>query len=158
MNLLNLNMKIIKLTIAIVLLFNVSCAYDPPFKSLEIYNNSDDAIYVFFSNKDSITISPKLELFVKDTTGLYFTSYDSIYSPEYRVNARSFSYLREKSVSTSKWIPFTDKDFVNFFFITENTMKNYSWEEIVEKQLYVKKVRYSYKQLEKLKFRIMYKP
>ena len=56
MNLLNLNMKIIKLTIAIVLLFNVSCAYDPPFKSLEIYNNSDDAIYVFIKGADSLRI------------------------------------------------------------------------------------------------------
>ena len=72
-------------------------------------------------------MSPKLELFVKDTTGIYYTKHESIYSPEYRVNARSYSYLREKSISNSKWIPFSDKDYVNFFFIKESTMKNFKW-------------------------------
>lgn len=151
-------MKIIKHSIATILFFLCSCAYDPANKSLEIFNNSDNAIYIYFTYKDSISMSPKLELFVKDTTGIYFTKHDSIYSPEYRVNARSYSYLREKSISNSKWIPFSDKDYVNFFFIKESTMKNFKWEDIVEKQLYEKKIRYTYYQLHKMNYKITYEP
>ena len=36
-------------------------------------------------------------------------------------------------------------------------MKNYSWEEIVEKQMYVKKVRYTYDELDKMHYKIFYK-
>lgn len=135
-----------------------SCSYDPSVKSLEVFNNSDSAIYVYYSYKDSILLTPRLELFVKDKTGLFQKCKDSIYSPEYRINARSSSYLRERSTSTSNWIPYPDKKHVFFFFIKENIMKSYSWEEIVEKQLYDKKVKYSYEEIKDLEFLILYKP
>ena len=135
--------------------------YDPPKKSLEIYNYTDEAVYVCFSSTDSLQISPKLVLFYT-LSGLGYdennVKIDTIVSPDYRINAHNYSYLRESSTSSTKWIPFRDKDYVVFFFIKESTMKKFSWEEICKRQLYEKKVKYSYKELEKLHYRILYKP
>ena len=141
----------------LLLIFFVSCSFDPSSKSLEVYNESDNSIYVFFTYKDSLTKEPKLELFLKQNNGINQFQ-DSLRSPDYRVNPHSYSFLRESSISSKKWIPYPDKDYVNFFFIKEATLKDHSWEEIVMRQLYEKKIRYTYKELEKLNYKIIYKP
>lgn len=145
----------------LIVLVLYGCIYDPPKKSLEIYNYSDEAIYIYFSYKDSLQIMPKFVLFYK-ISGLGYdennVKIDTVVSPDYRINAHNYSYLRESSVSSTKWIPFPDKDYVIFFFIKESTMKKYTWEEIVTKQMYVKKVKYTYKELEKRHYKIFYKP
>jgi hypothetical protein len=145
----------------LVVLTLYGCTYDPPKKSLEIYNYSDEAIYVYFSRADSLQLTPKLVMFYNipdmgfDENNVRL---DSLVTPDYRINAHNYSYLRESSTSSTKWIPFKDKDYVVFFFIRESTIKKFSWEEICNKQLYEKKVKYSYKELEKLHYRILYKP
>jgi hypothetical protein len=145
----------------VVLTLNGCITYDPPKKSLEIYNYSDEAIYVYISRTDSLQLTPKLVMFYNipdmgfDENNVRL---DSLVTPDYRINAHNYSYLRESSTSSTKWIPFKDKDYVVFFFIRESTIKKFSWEEICNKQLYEKKVKYSYKELEKLHYRILYKP
>ena len=134
------------------------CTFDPAYKSLEIYNDSDSTMYVFYTYKDSITLQPKLDLFLNSGKDSYLKNNDSVISPDYRIHPRSFSYLRESSISRSQWIPFPDKDYVIFFFINESTMKCFSWENIVKHQLYQKKIRYTYKELQECHFSITYKP
>jgi len=144
----------------VVLALHGCITYDPPKKSLEIYNYTDEAIYVYFSSTDSLQITPKLVLFY-NISGLgndeNNEKIDTVVNPDYRINAHNYSYLRESSTSSTKWIPFRDKDYVVFFFIKESTMKKFSWEEICKRQLYEKKDKYSYKELEKLHYRILYK-
>jgi len=134
-------------------------AFDPAKQNLEIHNFSDEAIYVYYTYYNEIQITPKLELFLylpdraPDESDL-----DSFCSPQYRVNAHTSSIIETGYSTNSKWIPFTNKDYVNFFFIKESTMRSNTWEKICKKQLYEKKVKYSYKELEKLHYRILYRP
>jgi len=138
----------------------VSCYFhiDSSSKNLTINNYTDEAIYVYYTYYDSIQLTPKLELFVywpdraPDEKDL-----DQYCSPEYRVNPHFYSLITGDHSSETKWIPFPDKNYVNFFFIKESTMKNYTWEEIVQKQLYERKVKYTYDELEKLNYEIIYK-
>jgi len=146
-----------KYFIFILTVFLYSCVYDPPSETvLNIYNFTDEAIYVYYSKYESIQITPKLDLFFNahhqdiDELGNLL---DSLGSPDYRINAHYFTTF----VGRKKWQPFDDVEYVNFFFIKEATMKNYTWEEIVAKQMYVKKVRYTYDELEKMHYKIFYK-
>ncbi len=141
------------------LLINIyGCAFDPKMKPvLFIYNFTDEAVYIYYSKHDSMQISPKLYLYEKShsqDSDEFGNNLDTITSPEYRINAHSETFF----TGYSKWHPFDDVDYVNFFFIKESTMKNYTWEQIVEKQMYERKVKYTYKELEKLNYRVIYKP
>jgi len=152
-----------KYFIFIFISFFVSCANSVENKTMQImsiYNYSNEAIYVYYNYYDELRLSPKLELFLylpdraPDEKEL-----DPYCSPKYRINPHTFSTLEEQFVDNKKWIPFPNKpeiNYVNFFFIKEGTMKNYSWEEIVAKQMYEKKVRYTYDELEKMHYKIFY--
>ena len=149
--------KFILLSFSII--FFGCIAFDPGKQNLEIHNFSNEAIYVYYTYYNDIQITPKLELFLylpdraPDESDL-----DSFCSPQYRVNAHTSSIIETGYSTNSKWIPFTNKDYVNFFFIKESIMKNYTWEEIVAKQLYEKKIKYMYKDLERMDYKIFYKP
>lgn len=136
--------------------------YDPPRKTLTVFNNSDSAVYVCFSSTDSITLQPELKLFIEfpgRMENVRGRKMNSICSPDYRVNAYSYSVLVDAAYSTKdKWIPFKNKDSVTFFFIKESIMRTHTWKEIYGDQLYTKKIRFSYLQLENLDYEISYEP
>ena len=150
--------KILYLTMFVFFAFSCNSPFDSTGKSLTVHNYSNEAIYIYYTYYNEIQSTPKMELFVywpdraPDEKDL-----DPYISPEYRVNPHVSSIL-EGSYSREKWIPFPEKNYVNFFFIKESTMKNYKWEEIVAKQMYVKKIRYTYDELEKMHYKIFYKP
>ena len=129
---------------------------------LYIYNYTNDAMYVYYSSKESIQLEPKLKVLKLD----HYTFIDkngnrrdTVVYPDYRIESHSYSVFHDDGIHVvGKFRPFLNKDYVNFFFIKESTMRSYTWEEICKKQLYEKKIKYSYKELEKLHYRISYKP
>ena len=140
-----------------------SCAFDPPSKSmLDVYNYTDDAIYVYYTSQESVQMKPKLELFVLDLSvriNKYGNRLDTVGYPNYRIDAHSYIEFHDDGIhAVGKFRPFLDKDYVNFFFVKETTMRSHTWEEIVDKQMYERKVKYTYKQLDKLHYQILYKP
>ena len=153
--------------LCILLLLNTfllsSCAFDPPSKSmLDIYNYTDDAIYVYYTSSESIQLKPKLELFLLDRSvriNKYGNRLDTICYPDYRINPHSYTVFHDDGIhAVGKFRPYPDKDYVNFFFIKESTMRSYTWEEICKKQLYERKVKYTYRDLDKMQYQILYKP
>lgn len=136
--------------------------YDPPRGSFEIWNDSDEAIYVHFNcgNIDSLPSYPKLELFlyfsndnIIDAHGNTFKS--RFVSPEYRINAYYFSSIYIWGSPEKPRLP-CKEDEATLFFITEKTMRNYDWEEIYKNQMYVKKILLTKEELENSDWKYTY--
>jgi len=113
-----------------------SCFYDPPRGSIYIRNYSDRPIYLYESWDDSLALNPGLDLFVNsmapDTTKTFcilWRSADSIYCPSYRIDAYDFGELVVMGTFNTPQFP-NGSDTLSLFFITEESMRNYSWEEI----------------------------
>ncbi len=130
----------------ILLLFStiIGCSLtDSKQESIEIYNNTDSAIYLYYSCSDSIYLTPKLVLF--DT--IINRGKEKIISPEYRVNAFSSGGIgvrgRKNLINNC-----TDKR-IRLFFIKEETMMNNSWNDIYKWQLYEKKIILTIEEMEK---------
>lgn len=123
---------------------------DPPPKSILIRNSTDSAIYVYYSFNDSIESSRELVLFENNRYG----GTDNFYSPNYRVNAYSIGGIgitgRKKLVDCSR-----DKK-LRLFFINEVTMREKSWKQICESQIYSKKVILSVSELKRLDWIVEY--
>jgi len=151
-----------------LLIFNIvllnSCAFDPKREPmLTVKNNTKDVIYIYYSSKESLQLQPELKLEISKHAFAYTdengNDHSTVVYPENRVDSFSYTYFHDDGLhSKGKFKPFPNKNYVNFFFIKESTMRSYTWKEICEKQLYEKKVKYSYKELEKLHYRILYKP
>jgi len=138
--------------------------YDPPRGYFNIFNDSDEAVYVHFNcgNVDSLPSYPKLELFhffsndnMKDAYGNPFES--GFVSPEYRINAYYFSSLFIWGTPRNPRLP-CEENKITLFFITEKTMHNYDWEEIHKNQMFVKKVRLTKEELENSDWKYTYSP
>lgn len=132
--------------------------YDPPNPGpSHIYNCSNEAIYVYHSRNGRLEMEPRLELFEKKKKEFMFEDTGCghlLVSPDYRVNA-----YEEKEVPNpylKPGAPYTDSLF--FFFITEKAMKNLSWEDLVKKQLYEKKISISMEAYNDLHRAITYTP
>lgn len=151
--------KIISL-ICVFLFYGCIFTYDPPQKFIDVYNNSDSTIYVAYSYTDSLSKYPMLCLFdtlkvnATDAQGNSITG--KIYSPNYRINPYSFGTIEAPAEKSSfKNIP---DGKLRVFFISEHTMKTRTWNDIYSNQLYQKKVKYTYKELQECHFSITYKP
>lgn len=155
--------KIYCLLIFSVILLN-SCAFDPKREPmLTITNNTKDTLYIYYSSKENIQLQPELKLEILKNVYIYTDTngirhYSDVY-PDNRVDPFSYTCFHDDGLHyKGKFKPFPDLDYVNFFFIKESTLKNYTWEEIVAKQMYEKKVRYTYDQLEEMNYEITYNP
>jgi hypothetical protein len=138
--------------------------YDPPKGHFNIFNKSDEAVYVHFNcgNPDSLPLNPKLELFhffsndnMEDAYGNPIES--GFVSPEYRINAYDISSLRIWGSLKNPRLP-CDENEVTLFFITERTMRSYDWEEIYKDQMFVEKVTLTKDELEKSDWKYTYSP
>lgn len=110
-----------------------SCVYDPPQKGICVLNYTQSAIYVAYSFNDSIDKNNKLCLF--DTE--FFNGSKHIISPQYRIDAYNTKGIGISGRDELFNIALDKK--LRLFFITEKTMKYYSWEEICNKKMYVEK-------------------
>jgi len=124
-----------RLSILILISTLNSCSLiDSKQETIIIYNNTDSAVYIYYSCSDSIYLTPKLVLF--DT--IVINGREKINSPNYRVNAYSYGGIG----TTGRKILINncaDKK-LRLFFIKEETMINNTWNDIYNWQLYEKKV------------------
>jgi hypothetical protein len=142
----------------LVAVFLFGCVYDPPHGGYTIFNNSDSVIYVYETSSDSIQLIPKLILYdrwMSNTVNLYGQKQDPIDPPDYKINAHSYSVFRLGGTLRNPRINSKDKT-IRLFFINENNMRTKRWEEICNKQLYVKKVKLTQEQFEKLDWKYTY--
>ena len=117
-------------------------------KKLSIQNYSDSAIYVYIDSVDYLQVNRRIHLFdtnIKEKKDEYDAPLPKISSPDYRVNAYNISSMNSPIIGGSESYPLINsKDStLHVFFISESTMKNYSWKEICEKQMYLKKESYT---------------
>ncbi len=125
-------------------------AVDPVRKSIAVQNLSDSVIYVSYSCSDTLQLLPKLVLFEDQ----YYNGGNHHVSPSYRVNAHEFGSIgvsgRETLLNACPghrlWV----------FFISEEVLKTYEWEEICSKQLYNKKVVFDMENLRNINWVITY--
>ena len=154
-----------KLIYIILLLMLHSCifTFDPLSGSLHIRNNTDEAIYVRFKcgKTDSLPLHPKLELFhffnfnMEDARGNPIKPHFA--SPDYRINAYAWGALRIGGTRNNPRLPCKENE-ITLFFITEKTMRNYSWEEIHKNQMFVKRTVLTAEELESKNWRYIYFP
>jgi hypothetical protein len=139
---------------------------------MHIHNNSDEAIYVYFQcgETDSLPIAPKLDLFIlfnNDNERTLDASGNPLNSgfvwPDYRIDAYSTGTLKGElegrvwRSSPSFRFPCEGNE-ATLFFITEKTMRNYSWDEIYKDQMYVKKTTLTKDELMKNDWLYTYEP
>ena len=119
-------MKNLVYIILVVLLYGCP-AYDPPIGLFYVYNDSDEAIYVYFlcGSYDSLPLTPKLELFDffnnEDSTMLDVSGnplQSCFFSPEYRINAYNIGSITICGSRKKPRLP-CDENNVTLFFITE---------------------------------------
>jgi hypothetical protein len=155
--------KVLVLVICAFLLYGCPFTFDPPRGQFHIYNDSDEAIYVYFKcgSSDSLPLSPGLELFhflsmnMEDAQGNPIKPGFS--SPEYRINAFTFGSITIWGSRDHPRLP-CDENIVTLFFIPEKTMRNYEWEEIYENQMFVQKTTLTKEELENSNWKYTYSP
>ena len=138
-----------------------SClVYDPPRGLFNIFNDSDEAIYVYliYGNTDSLPLYPKLELFHYFSNDNMKDAYDNsikpvFSSPEYRINAYTYGSIHIGGTRNNPDI-LSDENEVTLFFITEKTMRNHEWDEIYKNQMFVHKETFTKNELKKKKLEI----
>lgn len=124
--------------------------YDPPSSRIDLENRTDSAIYVYYSFRDSLELSKPLFLFEQRMFG-GVTEY---MSPDYRINAYTFGGIG--TLGQTELFSKNKGENIRFFFIKESTMRSFSWKEIVEKQLYEKKKKFSEEELEENRWMVEY--
>ena len=147
-------MKKILFLIACGLFCSCIFTWDPPRGRFNIFNKSDEAVYVHFNcgNIDSLPLNPKLELFIFSSVKMEDAQGNSIeplfLSPEYRINAHTYGSMAIWGTPNNPRLP-CDENIITLFFIPEKTMRNYEWEEIYENQMFVKRVIITEEELKK---------
>lgn len=140
-----------RLTILLLISTFISCSlFDSEQGAINIYNNTDSAVYITYSCSDSICLSPQLVLF--DT--IVNNGRETIISPNYRVNA--YSYGGIGTTGRKNLINDCIDKRLRLFFIKEETLKNFSWNDIFIWQLYEKKVILTIDEMEKTDWTVTY--
>lgn len=122
-----------------------------PISSLTIHNYSDHVIYCYITCDDSIAIKYRMDLFITFRKN----DFDEITSPEYRICA--YSYKDQTKIgSWEEMVKNCADRTLKFFFITEDSMKEHTWEEIVRDQLFVRKHVYTLDELKALNWVVRY--
>lgn len=138
-------------------------AYDPPRGVLNIFNDSEEAIYVYLKcgNSDSLPSSQGLELFHFSSANMEDASGNPIKprlsSPEYRINAYDRGGLHIWGTVKKPRLP-CNENTLTLFFIQEKTIRNYSWNDIYTNQMFVKKATLTEGELIKNQWLYIYKP
>jgi hypothetical protein len=136
-------------------------AYDPPRGFLRIDNDSDEAVYVHFNcgNTDSLPLHPKLQLFLFSSEKMEDAygnpSKPHFFSPDYRINAYSYSPIFIRGTLSHPHLPCDEKK-ITLFFITEKTMRTYDWEAIYKNQMFVKKITLTEEELKQNNWVVVY--
>ena len=125
-------------------------AMDPVRKGIDVYNNTDYTLYVSYSISDSLGNGYPIVLFEE----VNIDNKVSKRSPCYRLNPYSNGSIGIPGRITL--LQSCDDNMLRLFFITESTMREYSWEEICENQMYEKRLTLTKKDLEKTDWVVIY--
>lgn len=163
-------MKKIFVPIAFMVALNgcIIPVYDPPRGSIELHNYSDRPIYVYSNDEDTLPLTPALELFHSASSD-YNKDYDAwgnpmpvptMYTTDERIDAYNYGKVWTGGTHKHPSIghPKNPDNKLYLFFITEETMRNHTWEEIWKDQLYVKKDSVTEGEMEKTLWRYTYFP
>ncbi len=126
---------------------------------INLQNNTESAIYVYVTYKDTLPKSPKLNLFDTITIEKSYQKKDSIISPVYRLNAYSYYVDFEKNDGGIIFNDYSAKSVdkkVRLYFIKESTMRTKTWDEIYKGQLYEKKMIFTEDELTELNWEVNY--
>ena len=133
------------------------CVMDPPTGELNIFNNSDSAVYVYNTYADSLSLEHGLKLFIaaggQDACG---NPMPDTTTPPYRVNAFSWQSFFGFGTPDNPRFDKNSGGKLTLYFIKEITMKTRNWVEICENRLYEKKMVFNQRQLDSLCWRVMY--
>lgn len=133
--------------------------YDSAIGELTVRNNSDEAVYVYrrCGKVNVLPSEPKLELFQLISLDTKDPNRDMLISPEYRINAYAYGAI---DIGGNKKKPQLncEEKVVTLFFISEQTMRNYSWEEISSKQMFDKKIILTEEELKNNDWNYIYNP
>jgi hypothetical protein len=145
-----------------IYLFLVGCpTYDPPNGIIRIKNSSDETIYVYLTCEETLPKEPVLKLFFRMGNNTFDEDGNSlegeIFYPNYRIASDSVGNLSVWGKPHHPMIP-CDKKVMNLFFITEQVMRNSTWEEIATRQSYQKKMQFTQQQLDRKNWEIEYFP
>ncbi len=132
-----------------------------PMEVITIGNYTDSALYVFCSCEDSLPIMPFLKLFDTATASFVIdekgNKLDSIYCPNYRINAYSGGNLSLKDIVKDNHV-FCKNKSIKLYFIKEQILRTKSWNEIYKKQLYARKIILTDSMLVSSKWKYIYYP
>lgn len=124
-----------------VLTFLGCIAYDPPAKQISFNNKSEMNILVFITYSDTISIENIKELY--DVSAI--EKVNRVIHEDYYVQANN-----KEDIVLLYWKMGKNYDNkIRFFVIPEKSIEGNDWVDIVENQLYVKKMIYTIKQLKK---------
>ncbi|MGC3977362.1 MAG: hypothetical protein QM751_03480 [Paludibacteraceae bacterium] len=144
-------MKVKYLFFLLILLLQGCPAIDLPPKFINVYNKTDSTIFVAYSFNDTLDLLRPLNF--SDT--IYWQGHFEYYEPRYKIEAN-----KQGSIDTCgrrqllENIP--DKR-IRLFFIRESILNKYSWAEICKNQLFDTKITLTVSDLEKCKWKIVYK-
>jgi hypothetical protein len=124
-----------------VLPFFGCIAYDPPAKQISFSNKSKMNVLVFITYSDTISIEYIKELYEVSA----IEKVNRVIHEDYYVQA----YNKEDIVLLYWKMGNNYDNKIRFFVISEKSIDENDWVDIVENQLYVKKMIYTTKQLKK---------
>jgi hypothetical protein len=121
-----------------------------PHQGIDVFNNTDSILYVAYSFTNSLDKNYPLVL-VKEAI---INNEIKRHFPCYRLEAYSRGSIgipgRELLLQDC------DDEMLRLFFILESTMRDYTWEEICERQMYEKKLTLSEKDLKENDWTVVY--
>lgn len=131
----------------------------PQTGEINLKNNTESAVYVYVTFKDSLPNFPKLNLF--DTLAVDNSSKENenISSPTYRINAYSYYIGFKNNLGGIVFNDYSSKSNdkkIRLYFIKESVMRTKTWNEIYKGQLYEKKMIFSEDELSKLNWEVKY--
>ncbi len=147
-------MKILTFSILLFVLSGCPVYCPGPQFEISVQNHSDSAIYICQSCTDSIPLEPELKLFwvgkpgsMKDELG---ANMGYISSPDYRIDAYKYnSVALGVNLSADEKTICPGRSKATFFIIKESVMRKYTWKEIVQMQMYQKKIHLTKQQLDR---------
>ena len=132
------------------------CVYDPQTGALNIFNNTDSAIYVYVTYTDSLPLKYGLKLFEHGGgTDAYSNNMPDTISPNYRINAYSWQLFFGFGAVEKPTLYRGRGGKLSLFFIKEITMRTRIWKEIYKGQLYEKKMVLTQEQLNNLCWKVV---
>lgn len=121
----------------------VSCTPKEETRKIQIFNKSNNIIYCFIGTTDKLT-EPYID-------------YPESYLESYKINPDTFQYLYNKEL---KWETFIDRECNNgklrLFIVSKDSVNKYSWEEVLENNIYSTVYKLDIEALNKQQWKITY--